>query len=396
MTQRHLVGATVLVVMTLGPVGPDLRAAQSQTSDAGPRFVTHTIASLEQGGYQPIVVDLNRDDRPDVIALSVGLDELAWYENPGWERHVITTGLNRSINLAPQDLDADGIPELVIAHEFGTSHESSLGVLTLLTHQGDPTRPWRSREIDRTPTAHRLRWADMDGSGQRVLVNAPLVGPAASSPAYQDDTPIYWYDPSDWSRHLVTDSDGGVVHGLLVTPWDDPGRDAIFSASFMGVHVHQFIDGEWMRSRITNGDPTAWPRSGASEVELGHLGDQRFLATIEPWHGGQVVVYREQDGTWIREVIGTVDSGHTIVTADFNGDGRDEVVTGDRGDGRSLYLWSASDATGASWTRQVLDAGDMSPSGCVAEDLDGDAWVDLVCIGGRSRNLKWYENITDR
>lgn len=84
------------------------------------------------------------------------------------------------------------------------------------------------------------------------------------------------------------------------------------------------------------------------------------------------------------------------MTADFDGDGRDEVVTGDRGDGRSLYLWSASDAAGRSWTRQVLDAGDMSPSGCVAEDLDGDALVDLVCIGGGSRNLKWYENIADR
>lgn len=223
MTLRHLVGATVLVLMVAGPVGLDLRAARSQAPDGGHRFVTHTIASLEEGGYQPVVVDLNRDDRPDVIALSVGLDELAWYENPGWERHVITTGLNRSINLAPQDLDGDGVPELVIAHEFGTSHEGSLGVLTLLTHQGDPTQPWRAREIDRAPTAHRLRWADMDGSGQRVLVNAPLVGPAASSPEYQDDTPIYWYDPSDWSRHLVTGADGGVVHGLLVTPWDDPG-----------------------------------------------------------------------------------------------------------------------------------------------------------------------------
>ncbi len=30
----------------------------------------------------------------------------------------------------------------------------------------------------------------------------------------------------------------------------------------------------------------------------------------------------------------------------------------------------------------------------MAEDLDGDRRVDLVCIGGRTANLKWYENVS--
>ena len=260
-----------------------------------------------------------------MIGLSVQLDELAWYENPGWEKHVLTTGLNRAINLAAHDLDDDGIPELVVAHEFGTSHGSSLGVLSLLTHQGDPTRSWHVREIDRTPTVHRVRWADIDGTGRKVLVNAPLVGAAALAPEYRDAVPIFWYRPddrsrtADWSRHIVTEHEQGVVHGLLVKPWQDPDRDAIFSAGFAGVHVHRFIDGEWIRSRITGGDPAPWPRSGSSEVEIGRLGDRAFVTTIEPWHGDQVVVYREDGGgSWTRQVVDTVASGHTIVTADFN------------------------------------------------------------------------------
>ena len=36
----------------------------------------------------------------------------------------------------------------------------------------------------------------------------------------------------------------------------------------------------------------------------------------------------------------------------------------------------------------------MSPSACVAEDLDGDGRIDLVCIGGGTANLKWYENVS--
>ena len=57
-----------------------------------PRFVTHVIDGELASGYQPVVTDLNRDGRPDVIGLSTRIEELAWYENPGWERHVLTTG----------------------------------------------------------------------------------------------------------------------------------------------------------------------------------------------------------------------------------------------------------------------------------------------------------------
>ena len=407
MTQRSRVAvavalaATIVLVSPTGPGAAGGRAAAAQDGVAqddgggGPRLVAHTIDADLAGGYQPVVVDLNRDGRLDVIGLSTRLDELAWYENPGWERHVLTRGITRAINAAARDIDGDGIPEIVLAHEFGTTHASSLGILTLLTHTGDPTQPWSAREVDRTPTVHRLRWADVDGSGRPVLVTAPLSGPAAEPPEYRDAVPVYWYRPDDWTRRTVTDGGQGVVHGLLVKPWDDPARDAAFTASFSGVHVHRFADGAWSRERVAAGDPEPWPASGASEVETGRLGERDFVATIEPWHGSQVVVYLEDGGasSWRRQVIDRIGSGHTIVTADFDGDGRDEIVTGDRGASQMLYLYAASDPDGSDWSRQVLDDG-MSPSGCAVADLDGDGRTDLVCIGGRTGNLKWYENVS--
>ncbi len=193
-------GAALAAILTFGAAG---QVSGPGAQSAGPRFVTHTIAAELSGGYQPIVVDLNRDGRPDVIGLSTRLDELAWFENPGWERHVLTTGLNRAINLAARDLDDDGIPELVVAHEFGTSHGASLGILSLLTHQGDPTRPWTVREIDRTPTAHRLRWADIDGDGRDAVVTGDR----------GDVRSLYLYtatdaEGADWSRQII--DDGGM------------------------------------------------------------------------------------------------------------------------------------------------------------------------------------------
>lgn len=387
---HHGLPALAIVALALAAAGVRPAGAQEDGA-AGTSFVTHVIDGDLTSGYQPVVADLNRDGRPDVIGLSTRIGELAWYENPGWERHVLATGLNRSINAAARDLDGDGIPEIALAHEFGTTHGSSLGILSLLTHAGDPTEPWSVRELDRTPTVHRIRWADPDGTGRPLLVTAPLSGPAAEPPEYRDAVPVYWYRPGDWRRRTVTGAGQGVVHGLLVKPWREPAGDAAFTASFTGVHVHRYLDGEWSRETVVAGDPAPWPASGASEVEVGRLGEHDFVATIEPWHGPQVVVYREDGGRWTRQVIDEIGSGHTIVTADFDGDGRDEIVTGDRGDTRRLYLYATTDAGGGAWSRRILDE-DMSPSGCAVADLNGDARIDLICIGGRTANLKWYEN----
>ena len=84
MPEHYRVGATavavtiLLVVPSVPPMGPVVSVGGGQDPPGlGYRFVTHTIATGLTGGYQPAVVDLNRDGRPDVIGLSVRLDELA-------------------------------------------------------------------------------------------------------------------------------------------------------------------------------------------------------------------------------------------------------------------------------------------------------------------------------
>ena len=170
-----------------------------------------------------------------VIALASGLEDLRWYENPGWQKHVMGVGLRGMINLAAHDLDADGIPELALAHGFSSSYDQSSGIVSLLTHRGDPTEPWSIREIDRTPTAQRFRWADIDGTGSKALIKAPLAGAGSSAPEFRASLSLFWYRPGDWERQTVTDDEEGVVHGIHAVPWGDPRRDAVLSASFLGL-----------------------------------------------------------------------------------------------------------------------------------------------------------------
>ncbi len=124
---------------------------------------------------------------------------------------------------------------------------------------------------------------------------------------------------------------------------------------------------------------------------MGKLGKSRFLCALEPWHGNEVVVYREGAKTWERNVIdNTLDGAHALLAADFNGDGRDEIVAGYRGKGGQTYIYSASDPEGTRWTRRVLDA-TMPAAACAVADLNRDGRPDLICTGGSS--LKWYENL---
>ena len=124
---------------------------------------------------------------------------------------------------------------------------------------------------------------------------------------------------------------------------------------------------------------------------VGHLGRERFLATIEPWHGNKVVVYR-QDATTRGSVTSSTTrlrDGHTIVAGDFDGDGQDELVVGERQGRRSVYLYRATNAERRPWSKQALDDGGMAAAGCAVADLNADRRPDVVCIGTATANLKW-------
>ncbi len=391
--------AAPLAVVALAWLAP--AAVSTQTASPKPLvFAAHVIDTGLKGGYQSIVADMNRDGRPDVIGLASGLQELAWYENPGtvdgtWARHVMVTGIRASINAAAHDGDGDGIPEVALAADFSSVYGKSIGTVFLLTHKGDPAGLWDMKEIDRIPTAHRLRWVDMNGA-RKVLVNAPLIGPDSVAPDYKGSVGLHYYQAPDWKRQTITDAESGVVHGLWIAPFDGSRFDTVLTASFNGVFAHQYLNDRWTRTRVLAGDPAPWPQSGASDVAPGRLpGQRRFLTTIEPWHGTKVVVYTRSSEAWARQVIDEpLAYGHTIVTADFNGDGTDEIVAAGRNGPANVYLYRATTPEGTAWTRQLLDEGTMAGSGCATADINLDKKVDVVCIGSSTANLKWYENVT--
>jgi len=376
-----------------------------QAANPPAEFRTHTIEPEFPGGYALILLDVNKDGRLDVVGVSGRITELAWYENPSWERHVINDTLRRIVNLAPHDVDGDGIPEIALQSEFSMRAAQSEGLVWVLEHQGDPREPWKVNRVDALTTSHHVAWADVDGDGRMELINSPLIGAEAVAPKYEGMTELLYYPvpqslEGPWVRKNI-DHLSGVVHRVRVVKWVPGEREQLLTTSFEGVKLHQpHGEGEdvgWDNTVLVPGHAAPAPRAGASDVKVGNLNGKRFVATVEPWHGNNVVAYLEEGyGSWRRHILfEELTEGHEICVGDFNGDGLDDIVAGDRARGKvaSSHLFFAQDDTATQWHHEVLDHLGMSASGCAVGDMNRDGRLDIVMIGGATHNIKWYENL---
>ncbi len=354
-----------------------------------PHFREHLVTRDVPGGYQVVTVDLNHDGALDLIAVAPGTTDLVWFENPGWQRHLLAPRIHAMINVSPYDYDGCGTPELILLQDFNQDPQKSRGTISMLKSGADVTQPWTIFQVDRLPAAHRVRWADIDGSGKKVFIVAPLAGPKATADDYRDHVPLVYYKPGEWTPHAIDDEDEGILHGLTVVNWNQNGRSQFLTAGFSGIALRSLnANGKWQRDLLTKGDPAPWPKGGSSDVVPGRINNERFLAALEPWHGNQVVVYRSGKAPgWTRQAIDDgLRDAHTINTVDLNGDGVDEIIAGARGTHNvNIYQFDNGE-----WTRSVLDP-NMPAAGCGIADLNGDGRPDIVCIGDGA--LKWYENM---
>lgn len=376
------------------------------------RFTEHIIDTIP-GAYHATVADINGDGKPDIIAISETENQIAWYENPTWEKHIITKSLARNIDVTAFDLKKTGKPCLFIASEFDMGHSKTGGRIAMLVPGADVRAQWTVREVGLDPTAHRIRWADWDGNGHKELVVTPIVGVGAQSPDWSEPVEIQSYRFTGFNKpdgieriemHPV-DRSLHMSHGVCVCDFDGDHRDDLLVASFEGITWFKpqgrGASRTWLKTHLAEGHPSDNPAGrGCSEIDRGWLkGKRPFLATIEPWHGNEVVVYLPPikgsgSSLWSRHVIdSTIVDGHALECVDLDGDGQSEIIAGGRGGTYNLYCYRCIDHEGLKWERSIIDEGHMSSAGVVAADIFGTGRLDLVAVARVSGQVKLYENL---
>jgi hypothetical protein len=362
------------------------------------------IVSTLTSGYQIKSADVNDDGLPDLIAVSTSLPEIFWYKNPEWTKRVLYAGTQGNIDLAPLDIDGDQDIDLAIASVFSLGNSLSGGYVHWLENI-DHGQSWKIHFIDSIPTSHRLRWADLDNDDRHELVNLPIIGKGAKSPDYAGGVEFCYYqipkDPkADRCQKQIIDTSLHMAHGMQLVQWPVPEKWSILTASFEGVHLFtssiQAKELIWKKMDLGEGQGGIRPKIGSSEIGLGMLnsGEAPFLATIEPWHGDKVVVYRPRSDqeSWHREILdSTFRDGHALICADLDQDGNDEIIAGHRGPGYNLYIFQFDGPT-RNWYRHNLDPGGMSAAGLCLVDFNADGYLDIAACGSATHNVVLYEN----
>jgi hypothetical protein len=403
--------AAGLLLLPLALLG---RGADSAETASFPGFRVQEIARDLGVGYAVLLVDVNGDNKKDIVV--VDQKRVLWYENPTWKPHVIIANQTKPDNvcISAADIDGDGQIDFALGADWQPFDSRTGGTLQWLRRGKTLDEPWTVYPIDTEPTIHRIRFTDLDGDGRPVLVVTPIMGRNSTKEKnWMDGSPVRvlaYHIPKDpvhdrWVPEVLDES-LHVVHNFYpVEAAPRRGMD-LLTASYEGVSLLRHDGpGKWTRQPVGAGNQEKPQGSrGASEVKEGTLrGGHKYIATIEPWHGDQVVVYTppaETGKLWERHVLDEgLKWGHAVWCADLDGDGSDELIIGVR-DNQStqpehrcgVRIYKALDDRGTRWARRIVEDGGVATEDLAAADLDGDGKIDLVAAGRASHNLRIYWN----
>jgi Aldos-2-ulose dehydratase, beta-propeller domain len=362
--------AALLLVLCAQAKIPTFREEVIETQSGGP-------------GYNSCLADINGDGKPDLVLVTENKDQVLWYENPTWKRHVMTSGLPKT--------------EIIVGGDWVMADTLTSGSIWLLKRPDDLDQPWTPIQIDKEPSMHRL--AVLRVNGKKELVGACLMGRGTKAPDWEGPgAPIFILRPEGdpfkgpWKREMIS-STLHRIHAITPVDWDKSGNQALLVAAFEGIHLFRKGEKGWEDELLAKGDPKS---PGSSEVKVVRLpGGRKALATIDPFHGNEAAVYLSHRGWERRVILEGYRVGHSVVPVDFSGDGVDSLVLGFRGEkgkgGHAVVVLRPLDENGETWEKKILDDRDMEADGVHAVDLNGDGRVDIVATG-KGTNIKIYWN----
>jgi len=364
-----------------------------------PRFRAQDIDTTVQIGYGVAIADVDGDGRPDILLADKRT--VQWYRNPGWQKHVIAEDLTPQDNvcLAALDLDGDGRCELAVGAGWNpgeTTDPTRSGAVFYLIPPADRTQRWEPVRLEHEPTVHRMHWVVAPGGGWELVVK-PLHGRGNKNNEGAGSRVYAYARPKDprgpWARTLVSDFTHA-SHNFQPINWDRDPEHELLTGAKEGLFWFGRSSGAWRHRQLSD----QW----TGEVRDGRLpGGKRFLATIEPMHGGVSAAYVDpgtNPGLWPRTLLDdTLKDGHAVVIADFLGVGSDQVAVGWRAmnprGAPGVRLFTPLDADGRTWRRTDLSGPEVAVEDMRAADLDGDGDPDLVLAGRQTKNLRilWNE-----